>query len=178
MTQTTADKRGMATGDGAGGGKRNWTRLLLIASVTLNLLVAGVVVGGIIGHDRRPPRPVVGDVSLGPFTDALTKEDRAALVRAAQTEGRNLRDMRKRASEEMREVIAALEADNFDKVKVQEMLQSFRTRSMERFALGERLMVDRLSEMTPEARKAFAARLREQTERFERGGHPPPPPQE
>jgi len=166
MTETTAGKSG----------KFDWMRVLLIASVSLNLLVVGVVVGGMVAHDRRPPPPVVNDVSLGPFTDALSKEDRQALVRAAQAEGRNLRDMRKRAGDEMREVIAALEAEPFDPVKLQEMLQSFRTRSMERFALGERLMIDRLGEMTPEARHAFAERLRVQTERFERGGRPPPPP--
>ena len=165
MTETTAGKSG----------KRDWKRVLLIASVSLNLLVAGVVVGGIVAHDRRPPRPVVDNVSLGPFTDALSREDRQALVRAAQGEGRNLRDMRERASAEMREVIAALTAEPFDKVKLQAMLESFRTRSMERFALGERLMLDRLAEMTPEQRRTFAERLRVQTERFERGGPPPPP---
>jgi uncharacterized membrane protein len=43
-------------------------RWALIGSVTLNLLVAGVIVGGFVAHDRHPPRPVVGDVSLGAFT--------------------------------------------------------------------------------------------------------------
>lgn len=162
-----------ATGAGQPEAKRGWMRGALIVSVSLNLLVAGVVIGGVIGHDRRPPRPVVGDVSLGPFTDALSRDDREALRRAAQAEGRNFRDMRRQASSEMREVIAVLEAEPFDKAKVTEMIGALRSRAMERFAIGERLMVERLAQMTPEARRAFAERLRMQTERFERGAPPP-----
>ena len=147
-------------------------RVALIVSVSLNLLVAGVVIGGLIGHQGRPPGPMVSDVSLGPFTDALSKEDREALRRAAQAEGRNLRDMRRRASAEMRDVIAVLEAEPFDKAKAAEIIGTVRSRAMERFAIGERLMVERLAQMTPEARQAFAARLRAQTERFEHGERP------
>lgn len=162
-----------ASGAGQPEARRGWMRVALIVSVSLNLLVAGVVIGAVIGHDKRPPRPVVGDVSLGPFTDALSKEDREALRRAAQAEGRNLRDMRRRASSDMREVIAVLEAEPFDKAKAGAVIGAVRSRAMERFAIGERLMVERLAQMTPEARQAFAARLRAQTERFERGAPPP-----
>lgn len=159
--------------DGPAGGSRarapRWMRAALIVSVTLNLLVAGVIVGGLIAHDRRPPHPVVGDVSLGPFTDALSKEDRAALRRAAQAEGRNFREMRERGSAELREVIAVLEQEPFDRARVEAMLGAMRARANARFDIGERLMIERLAEMGPEARRAFAERLRERLERFEHG---------
>lgn len=166
----------MASGVKNEGGGRGWTRALLIGSVSLNLLVAGVVIGGLIGNDRRPPRPVIDEVSIGPFTDALSPEDREALRRAAQAEGQNFRDIRKDAADEMRRVIDALEADPFNREQVEGMIRNMRTRAMERFAIGERLMVERLAQMSPEARQAFAERLRVQTERFERGEPPMRPP--
>ncbi|MCB1401125.1 MAG: periplasmic heavy metal sensor, partial [Rhodobacteraceae bacterium] len=81
---------------------KGWVKAAFIASITLNLLVVGVVVGGIIRHDRHPPRPMISDVSIGPFTEALSQDDREALRRAAQRESTGFRAMRQAAREDYR----------------------------------------------------------------------------
>ena len=60
---------------------KGWVKAVFIASITLNLLVGGVILGGVIRHDRHPPRTVVSDISMGPFTQALSNDDRQALRR-------------------------------------------------------------------------------------------------
>lgn len=143
-------------------------RWALIGSVALNLLVAGVFVGGMLGHDRHPPRPVVGDVSLGAFTEALSREDRAALRQAAQERGPQFRDMRQQARSDMAALIAALQADVWNRAEVEQILARHKARTIERVDIGETLILNRLDAMSPEARHAFADRLLKGAQRFDR----------
>lgn len=147
---------------------KGWVKAAFIASVTLNLLVAGVVVGGIIRHDRHPPRPMISDVSIGPFTEALSQNDREALRRAAQRESTGFRAMRQAAREDYRRLIAALRAEPLDEAVVQEVFASRRQRLTERSAFGERLMVERVKAMSAAERQDFADRLERMAERRER----------
>lgn len=143
-------------------------RWALIGSVTLNLLVAGVIVGGFVAHDRHPPRPVVGDVSLGAFTEALSPEDRDALRRAAQKRVGDFRDMRQAARTDMTALIAALQADPWNRAEVEQILARHKARTIERVDIGEALIFERLEEMTPEERRAFAERLLKGAQRFDK----------
>ncbi|KEO52876.1 periplasmic heavy metal sensor [Thioclava pacifica] len=143
-------------------------RWALIGSVTLNLLVAGVIVGGFVAHDRHPPRPVVGDVSLGAFTEALSPEDRDALRRAAQKRGGDFRDMRRAARADMTALIGALQADPWNRAEVEKILARHKARTIERVDIGETLIFDRLEEMSPEERHAFAERLLQGAQRFDK----------
>lgn len=154
-------------------------RWALIGSVALNLLVAGVFVGGMLGHERHSPRLVVGDVSLGAFTGALSREDRAALRQAAQERGTQFRDMRKQARSDMTALIAALQADRWNRAAVEQILARHKARTIERVDIGETMILNRLDAMSPEARHAFAERLLKGAERFDRredGRDGPPPP--
>ena len=157
-------------------------RWALIGSVTLNLLVVGVVVGGIVGHDRHPPRPVVGDVTLGAFTEALSKEDRNALLKAAQTRGSAFRDMRRQSRADMALLIDALEADPWERDVVKQILMRHQARTVERVKIGDTLIFERLEAMPAEQRQKFAERLRHNGERRARfedrrktGDRPPAP---
>ena len=145
---------------GAAPKMRGWVRVLLIASVTLNLLVAGVVIGGVLRHDRHPPAPNVGDVSLGPLTEAFSREDRAALRDRAQERGQNFRDMRQQAKADMEALIAAIDAEPYDPQRVSDLLARQRERTLERAQIGGALIAERLEAMGPEARRALAERLR------------------
>lgn len=146
---------------------RGWVRAVFILSVTLNLLVAGVVAGGLIARERDPMRPpVVSDVSIGAFTQALDPADREALRRAAQAEGQNLRAMRQAAREDHRRLVEALRADPWDEAAVRAVFDAHRDRLVERSAFGGRLLIDRIAAMTPTQRQAFADRLEQGAERL------------
>ncbi|MFP1643025.1 periplasmic heavy metal sensor [Pontitalea aquivivens] len=146
---------------------RGWVRAVFILSVTLNLLVAGVVAGGLIARDRHPMRPpVVSDVSVGAFTQALDPADREALRRAAQAEGQSLRAMRQSAREDHRRLVEALRADPWDEAAVRAVFDAHRDRLVERSAFGGRLLMARITAMTPAQRQAFADRLEQGAERL------------
>ncbi|MCV2878072.1 periplasmic heavy metal sensor [Sedimentimonas flavescens] len=151
-------------------GTPTWVRVLLGVSLTLNLLVAGVVVGGILGHDRHPSRPEIEEVNLGPFTGAFSRDDREAMRRAADAEGLSFRAMRREAREDLDALIGALEAEPWDQGAVAAMIGRYRERTLGRIGIGERLMIERLEQMQPAERRAFAERLRQG---FDHGRMPP-----
>ena len=174
----------METNTQAGGPKlamKGWVKAVFVLSVTLNLLVAGVVVGGFLGTERHPPRPPAGDVTLGPLGDAFSREDRDAMRRAAERSGTDFGSMRTAFRADMDRLIAALSADPWDETAVRNELAGMRARTLRRMELGEQVMLERLETMTPEDRKAYAARLRDRTDRMDRrigkpDGRPMPPP--
>lgn len=140
-------------------------RAVLIVSLTLNLLVVGVVAGGLIMGPPHPPRPMVGDIGMGTFTDALSHEDRDALRRAAAPDGAAFREMRQQARADMDAFVAALQADVWDGNQLQRLFDAYSARSESRMQIGQRLFADRIAAMSPEARKAYAARLQEMLKR-------------
>ena len=144
---------------------KGWVKAVFIASITLNLLVGGVILGGVIRHDRHPPRTVVSDISMGPFTQALSNEDRQARRRAAQAESTGVRAMRQAAREADAQLLAALRAEPWDEAAVQDVLAGQRDRLLQRWELGQRLMLGRVAEMSPDERHAFADRLEQAMER-------------
>lgn len=148
-TETVAPKAGM----------RGWVRALFIVSLTMNLLVLGVVAGGVIGHSGHPPRPMISDISMGPFTEALSRADRDALRHAAEAEGAGFRDMRRAARADFTRLVAALKADPWNEAEVRSVIEAHRARTLDRIEIGERLMFGRIAAMTPEERKGFAERL-------------------
>ncbi|OOY03908.1 MULTISPECIES: periplasmic heavy metal sensor [unclassified Thioclava] len=143
-------------------------RWALIGSAVLNLLLLGFFIGGWIAHERHPPRPVVGDVSLGAFTGALSPEDRDALRKAAQARGSEFRDMRRQARSDMTALIAAIDAEPWDRAQVAELLERHKARTVQRVDIGEQLILDRLDAMSAESRHSFAERLREGAARFDK----------
>ncbi|MBN2740351.1 MAG: periplasmic heavy metal sensor [Rhodobacteraceae bacterium] len=152
----------------SGSGNCRGLRWALIASVTLNLLVVGVITGGIIGHDRHPPRPVVGDVTLGAFTNALSKEDREALRKAAQKRGSAFRDMRRQSRADMAALITALKADPWNRAEVEQIFARHQSRISSRVLIGDALIFERIDAMSPTRRQEFAQRLSEDAKRLEK----------
>jgi len=157
-------------GAGGRGGLRPWLRIVLFASLALNLAVAGLVAGFFVMHGddrgrRGPPRV---DRMGGPLTHALTREDRHAIGREIWQEYRKGRPSREAIRAEYAEVAAALRADPFDSARVAESLARQRDFALNRQELGNRLLLERLEAMTPAERAAFADRLEEGMERFDR----------
>lgn len=176
-------------------GLRGWVKAVFALSLTLNFLVLGVVAGGIIGHARHLPPPggereASDPFTLGPLSGAFSREDRAAMRRAAEGQGTDFRAMRGAIRGDFDKMEAALRAEPFDEATVRAVLADMRTRTLKRMDLGEEVMLARLRTMSPEARAAFAERLHDGFARIDArigrghddapggapGGEPPPRP--
>lgn len=136
-----------------------WMRLLLAASLALNLLVLGFVLGDALDREGpgRGPRPV--EFALGPLARALSPEDRKAILdRLADDPAlRPLgRDRREAGFADLR---AALEAEPFDPGRARAVLdQQDAALEAAQDAVGDAL-VERLAAMAPAERRDLAGRL-------------------
>lgn len=134
-------------------------RLLMLASLALNLVVAGLVIGSFLTHGPPGRGPGPRDFAFGPYTYALTPEDRRAIFEAMRRQRGDLPPPRELMAAERRELAAALRREPFDPAALRTVLDSQRQRADERFQLGQSLLVERMSALSPAAREAMAARL-------------------
>ena len=134
-----------------------WIRAALVASVALNLAVAGLVLGAWLGDGPRKGMP--RDLSFGPFSEALSDTDRRALRKDLMGRAGEFRTSRDAARAEFETLLATLRADPFDPAAMTTALTAIETRNAERLELGRSLIETRLIEMSVEERMAFADRL-------------------
>ncbi|MEQ8895754.1 MAG: periplasmic heavy metal sensor [Roseovarius sp.] len=152
--------------DEATGKARGWVKILLVVSLGLNLLVAGVVAGSFLSggkwHHKGAPRL---ETMGGPLTRALSDEDRRAIgmkIRQSYKDGTFSRD---RHREEFDGLISDLKATPFDPAAVEARLERIQGLFHERLSLGQGLLIERLTEMDDATRAAYADRLVERRER-------------
>jgi uncharacterized membrane protein len=140
-------------------------RIALALSLAVNLAVVGVVGGSVLGKGGRPSNPVVRDIGFGPFTAALSPEDRAALGRAFRDSAPDMRGMRRDMRAEVDGLVQALRSVPFDESALRAAIAAQDARGKARLELGQRLLADRLVAMTAGERDAFATRLEHIMER-------------
>ncbi len=140
-----------------------WMRILLLASLAVNLLIVGVVVGTVTSSPGDPERGErlrgARDLAPPPFVLAIEREDRRALLRslreATDSEGRDRAQVRA----DLQSILEALRSDSFEPDAVRSLLGAERSRSRTRQEAGEDLLVDYLTALSPEERRAYADRL-------------------
>lgn len=148
--------------DKATGGMKPWLRVLLVASLALNLLIVGGFVGAMAmrgtGHAHHPPRL---DSPGGPLTRALSREDR----RAIGQEMRKAYGMKRKHRAEQRagleSLVADLKATPFNPDAVAIRMAQQRDQFGARLELGQKLLLERLTQMTEAERVAYADRLQD-----------------
>ena len=140
-------------------GAPRWMRVLLVLSLALNLLVAGLLIGDALtgGGPGRGPRPA--EMALGPVAQALDPADRRAILGTLRGHP-GLRPLgREERVAGLQEIAAAARTEPFD----QDRLRAALSRQAERMAGAaeavQEALLTRLSAMTPEERAAFADRL-------------------
>ncbi|OYU40041.1 MAG: hypothetical protein CFE33_05590 [Pseudorhodobacter sp. PARRP1] len=172
MSETGMPETGMPQGPGRG------LRIALAVSVALNLAVAGLFAGSVLkDHEDGGPRGV-REIGFGPFSEALSREDRRALRGALIAKMPELRQARHEARQDAQNLLAVLRATPFDAAQLTAVLEAQRVRMAGRFEVGQSLMRDLLVGMTPEARQAFADRLENRLQHDPKGdeaGGPPKP---
>jgi hypothetical protein len=81
-------------------------RIALAVSVALNLAVVGLFAGMALHHGGfGPDRDGVRDLGFGPFTEALSREDRAALRQAFLAKAPDLRQARREMMADQRDLL-------------------------------------------------------------------------
>lgn len=148
------------------GGMKTWLRVVLGASLALNLLIVGMIGGALVmrgkWHQHNPPRL---DGIVGPLTRALTPQDRRAIGREMRQTNRSTRATRARLGEEFAALVTDLRAEPFDPEAVRTRLAGHRSIFSDRLELGHTLLLERLAGMTGPERAAFANRLQDEIDR-------------
>ena len=135
-------------------------KIALAISLALNFAVVGLVGGAMMKGEGRHGA-MVRDLDFGPFTQAFDPEDRAALRGAFLERAPDFRAARRDMRADFAAVLTALRADPFDSAELSTALTGQSARATKNLAIGQALVTERLTQMTPEARKAFADRLEE-----------------
>lgn len=161
----TVERKTPATGGPVAAVPGKGVRIALAISVALNLAVAGLFAGSLL-KEHDGPRDV-REIGFGPFSEALSRDDRKALRRALLARMPEMRQARQEAGQDAQTLLAVLRAEPFDPAQLAAVLEAQRARMAGRFEVGQGLMRDLLVAMTPEARRAFADRLET---RLQKGG--------
>lgn len=140
-----------------------WLKLALAVSLALNLAVAGVVAGAAL-RDRGdgPPRhTAVRDLSFGPYSAALTRDQRRALLRAFSENGPGLRDLRAQMRDDLVAVAETLRRTPFDGAAFRAAIEAQSDRSTARADAGRDALIALVLEMSAAERAVFAKGLDE-----------------
>lgn len=140
-----------------------WMRPALVVSLALNLLILGAIGGALLLRGHGPGHDWHGGFAGGPITRALSDEDRRAI-------GRQMRRAYAEGTLPGREadfdaLLAAIRAQPFDRDALARAMAARRAAMRAHLDLGQRLLLDRLSDMSDAERADFAARLAAQRQR-------------
>jgi len=142
---------------------RNWTRIVLVLSLGLNLAVAGMVAGFAFAGDKRSPQRF--DLTVGPLTRAMDDNARAAVRDALRDSGVFDRADRGAMRTDMTALVSLLRADQFDSAAFQDVLGRQRARLQAGQDTVLAVVTQQITNMTAQDRAAFADRLERQLRR-------------
>lgn len=134
----------------------------LIASVTLNVLVVGAVVGALLTQSGRPDRSGGRDFGGPPEVRTIARgldgESRRALFRGLR-EDAVLREGRQRLRANRGEIAAALRAEPFDPAAFEAALAARRAAQADLAARGSSALAGVIASLSQEARIRLADQL-------------------
>lgn len=149
---------------------RGWIKALLLGSLALNLAVGGLAIGAMLRHgDMMDHGTVRTDQIGGPYTGALSREDRRAIwreMRGMQGEGR---PSRAEIRADFDAVVQALRAEPYDPGQVRAIVERQFEAGIARQQIGQTLLLERIDAMSPVERAAFADRLAQRLETWREG---------
>lgn len=144
-------------------GTPRWLRILLVLSLGVNISVAGLAIGSAYKWrtDGGPPRSL--DLSLGPLSRALGPEDRRAVIEEMRSRGDGQRPGFREIRGRSEDLLILLRAEEFDAGAFADALDQIRDMALAFQDDGQVAMIARISEMSPDERRALADRLQEQS---------------
>ena len=137
-----------------------WMRVVLIASLALNLAIVGVVGGAFLrGPEGREDRSVSPGREFRMLAGSLPQAHQDALRKAARAEWRDIRTHRETIKKQRAVLIEALRSDTFDIATFADAMKAQQATWAELGTRGMDMLVDRVRSMTPEERAGFADNL-------------------
>lgn len=156
--------------------RRRWPTVLLAVSLTLNLLVVGLIAGAYFRDERDtrrfppPDRTTMRFTGFAPFFDAMPREARNRMGEALRGREEQFGPDRAALAAEFRDMLTALRAEPFDPNALEAVLATQQERAGARIEEGRAVLVEQIAEMSPTEREAFADQLESRFSRaLERG---------
>jgi uncharacterized membrane protein len=136
-------------------------KLLLAVSLALNLAVAGIVAGmALRGHSDGRGGPVMSrDLAIGPFSEALTRDQRHALLRSFALGRPDVREIRAEMRADFDAILAALRSEPFDAAAFRAAVEGQNGRMAERAEAARLALVTVVEQMSDAERAAFVDKL-------------------
>ena len=141
----------------------SWGRLLLVASLALNLLVGGAIAARFAFPDRMGRMEGLSFAQLLPrrFFGDLTRERRKELLAVLKTYRDGFKGGRDGMEQASLVIADALEAEPYDPAATQAAVNGFAAIGGTLINDGAKVAMDVLAKLSPEERKLLAQRLRE-----------------
>lgn len=136
-----------------------WGKVILFTSLALNLLFVGFVSGNLLTNGPGKRASMVRELNFGPFTEALSKEERSTLRRAFVKVAPDIAGERQNMRRDLGVLLVILRAAQFDRAAMEVVFAGQRDQTVDRLALGQTLVLDLVAAMTPADRAGFADRL-------------------
>ena len=131
---------------------RTW-RIVLVLSLGLNLLVIGFVVGLALTGPERKSGPRGLDLGPGPLAQALSPQERRAVLLDLRASGGFQRGQMR---EYMQDLLNALRATPFDPDVLSEVMTAQRQKLNQMQDAAQSALFAQINAMSPERRAAFA----------------------
>lgn len=146
--------------------RRKWPRVLLAVSLTLNLLVLGLVLGakasGHHGRDfdpRGPERGAIAELGFAPLAGAFDLKDRRAIGKGFKERAGSFRDNREHLKDEFDAMLKTLRAEPFDQAALLALMEAQSNRIRGHGDTLRALVIERISLMSAKERAEFADRI-------------------
>lgn len=140
----------------AASGPSTWWKIVLAISLSLNLLIIGALAGAAWRQGRAPEGPGARDVGVLPLFLALPRDDRRS-IRAEMERGLAAEAPAPDVSGPT--LLEALRQTPFDRDAVEAVFAKHGARQDVRHRVGQRVLLDRIANMTDAERATYADRL-------------------
>ena len=154
--------------------RKRWLRLLLIASLGLNLLIVGAAVGVLVKWPRdhfMRGGYFLGPAGLGTISGALDERHGKLVGDALRDKGRTFSQLRSEAKSSVSNLVRILRSDPFDPAELEDYFSDERVRATGMLEEGHDLIIPRILDMSPQERHEFADRIEHRFDRRGRRGH-------
>lgn len=148
---------------------RRSLRVVLFASLAVNLIVLGLVAGAVFGNKRGGDKPPRDADFVGAYTRALPNEDRRAIGRAIRDYHRNSGITRESARNEFQQMLLLIRTTPFDAEAMKARLSVQAQSAFDRREAAQALWLERVTAMTDAERQDYADQIEAQLNRLPKG---------